>query len=217
MTWQVEALCAGRKQSFRGDTLSAIAKLALDGPVAITRLGLTGDEQADPVHHGGPDMAVHLYPRDHHAFWRDQIGDHELLDNPGAFGSNLSVRGITEGDVLLGSRYRLGSALIEACQPRQPCWKIEHRFETKKMVKTILARGRCGWFFRVIKEGTAQAGDMLVLEQEGLPGWTMARLFEALWGTSEPTDPALLRAIADLPPLADKLRGKIMARLDAQH
>ena len=215
MSWQVEALCVGHKQRFRGATLSAIAKLALDGPVAINRLGLAGDEQADPVHHGGPDMAVHLYPRDHHAFWREEIGDHELLDNPGAFGSNLSVRGITEGDVLLGSRYRLGSALIEACQPRQPCWKIEHRFETKKMVKTILASGRCGWFFRVIKEGTAQAGDILVLEQEGLPGWTMARLFEALWGTSEPTDPTLLREIAQLPPLADKLRGKIMARLDA--
>ncbi|MEN7535991.1 MOSC domain-containing protein [Aurantiacibacter flavus] len=215
MTWQVEALCAGRRQSFRGDTLSAIAKLALDGPVAITRLGVAGDEQADPVHHGGPDMAVHLYPRDHHAFWRDQIGDHELLDNPGAFGSNLSVRGITEGDVLLGSRYRLGSALIEVCQPRQPCWKIEHRFGTKKMVKTILASGRCGWFYRVIEEGTAQAGDMLRLEHEGLPGWTMARLFEALWGTSEPTDPELLREITQLPPLADKLRGKIMVRLDA--
>ncbi|RIV88674.1 MOSC domain-containing protein [Aurantiacibacter xanthus] len=215
MTWQVEALCAGRKQSFRGDSLSAIAKLALDGPVAITKLGLAGDEQADPVHHGGPDMAVHLYPLDHHAFWREQIGDHELLGNPGAFGSNLAVHGISEGDVLLGSRYRLGSALIEACQPRQPCWKIEHRFGTKGMVASILASGRCGWFCRVIDEGTAQAGDTLSLEEEGLPGWTMARLFEALWGTSEPTDPALLRAIADLPPLADKLRGKIMARLDA--
>ena len=215
MTWQIEALCAGRKQSFRGDSLSAIAKLALAGPVTINRLGLAGDEQADPVHHGGPDMAVHLYPLDHHAFWREQIGDHELLGNPGAFGSNLAVRGITEGDVLLGSRYRLGSALIEACQPRQPCWKIEHRFGTKGMVASILASGRCGWFYRVIDEGTAQAGDRLSLEEEGLPGWTMARLFEALWGTSEPTDPALLRAIADLPPLADKLRGKIMARLDA--
>ncbi|WP_137679523.1 MOSC domain-containing protein [Aurantiacibacter suaedae] len=215
MSWSVEALCAGRKQSFRGNSLSAIAKLVIDGPVAITRVGLAGDEQADPVHHGGPDMAVHLYPRDHHAFWRDEIGDHERLDNPGAFGSNLAVRGICEGDVLLGSRYRLGSALIEACQPRQPCWKIEHRFGTSGMVKAILASGRCGWFYRVIEEGTAQAGDTLELEQEGLPGWTMARLFEALWGTSEPTDPDLLREIAQLPPLADKLRGKIMARLDA--
>ena len=216
MTWQVEALCAGRKQSFRGDTLSAIAKLALDGPVAITRVGLAGDEQADPVHHGGPDMAVHLYPLDHHTFWREQIGDHELLGNPGAFGSNLAVYGLVEKQVLLGSRYRLGSALIEVCQPRQPCWKIEHRFETRNMVKTILASGRCGWFFRVIEEGTAQAGDMLSLEEEGLPSWTMARLFEALWGTTTPTDTAMLREIATLPPLADKLRGKIMARLDAK-
>lgn len=216
MTWHVEALCVGRKQRFRGDELSAIAKLTLDGPVAITRLGLAGDEQADPVHHGGPDMAVHLYPLDHHAFWREQIGEHELLGNPGAFGSNLAVRGIDEGDVLLGSRYRLGSALIEACQPRQPCWKIEHRFETKKMVKAILASGRCGWFFRVLEEGTTQAGDELELVEQGLPDWTIARVFEALWGTSERTDPTTLREVAEMPPLADKLRGKILARLDAK-
>ena len=214
MAWQIEALCGGRKAHFRGDSLSAIAKLAKPGPLAISRAGLDGDEQADPVHHGGPDMALHHYPLDHHAFWENELGGHELLDNPGAFGSNIAVRGLLESDVLLGNRYRLGTALVEACQPRQPCWKIEHRFGARGMVSAILASGRCGWFYRVLEEGEAQAGDSLELVEEGLPGWSMARIFEALWGTSEPTDHALLREVAALPLLADKLRGKIVRRLD---
>ncbi len=69
--WPVEVLLAGKVAPFRDqDEPSAIAKQPLAGPVAITRLGLAGDEQADRVHHGGPDKAIHLYPRNHYAFWQ---------------------------------------------------------------------------------------------------------------------------------------------------
>ncbi|GAA0276567.1 MOSC domain-containing protein [Alteraurantiacibacter aestuarii] len=216
MNHQVLALCTGSARPFRGDEQSAIAKQAVTGTLPITAAGLAGDEQADLVHHGGPDMALHHYPLDHHDFWREQLGDHPLLGEPGSFGSNLSVHGLTESEVLLGDRYRLGTALIEACQPRQPCWKIEHRFGRKKMVKTIMASGRCGWFYRVIEEGEAQAGDTLCKVDDGLEGWSMARIFEAIWGTSTPQDPALLREISELGPLADKLRAKLHARLAAE-
>ncbi len=214
MSWSVEALCAAHPIPFRGEETSAIAKQPLSGKVIVTALGLAGDEQADLVHHGGPDMALHHYPYDHHAWWRSQIGDHALLDQPGAFGTNLSIVGIVEADVALGARYRLGTALIEACQPRQPCWKIEHRFGERKMVKRIVQTGRCGWFYRVIEEGKAEAGDMLEQVEEGLPDWSMARIFEAIWGTSTPQDDGLLRAISELDLLAEKLRAKLQAKLD---
>jgi len=214
MSWPVFALCAGRAIAFRRDEQSAIAKHAIEGRVAITARGLTGDEQADLVHHGGPDMAVHHYPLDHHDFWRDELGAHDLLARPGAFGSNLSVSGLREDGVHLGDRFRLGSALLEACQPRQPCWKIEHRFGHKGMVKTILETGRCGWFYRVLEEGEAQAGDMLERVDGGLADWPMTRIFNGIWGTSTPPDTGLLREISQLPLLAEKLRAKLAARLD---
>lgn len=216
MRHEVLALCAGSSVPFRGDEQSAIAKQPLSGKVTITRLGLAGDEQADPVHHGGPDMALHHYPLDHHAYWRGQLGDHPLLALPGAFGTNLSVLGLTEGDVFLGDRFRLGTALVEACQPRQPCWKIEHRFGEKKMVKRIMATGRCGWFYRVIEEGTCQAGDQLEKVGQGLADWSMARIFGAIWGTAAPADPALLHELARLDLLAEKLRGKLAQKPGAQ-
>ncbi len=209
MSLVVSAICAGKAIPFRDGESSAIAKRELAGPVTFHVLGIAGDQQADQVHHGGPEMAVHHYPLDHHAYWRDELGNHALLDDPGAFGSNLAVSGMTEGDVLLGARYRLGSVLLEACQPRKPCWKIEHRFGEKGMVKRILATGRCGWFYLVLEGGTAQAGDRLELVEEGLPGWTMQRLFDGIWGTSTPTSSEGLREIAGLHRLADTLRGKI--------
>ncbi len=210
---QVLAICTGQAQPFRGRGRSAIAKLPLAGKVQITFAGVAGDQQADRAHHGGPDMAIHHYPLDHHAFWRAELGDLPLLDQPGAFGSNLAVAGLAEGDVLLGDRFRLGSALIEACQPRQPCWKIEHRIGAKGMVKTIMQTGRCGWFYRVIEPGEAAAGDTLGLEQRGLAGWSMARLFEAIWGTNTPWDACLVGEIVALPHLAEKLRGQLAEKI----
>lgn len=181
-SWKVDALLAGKATPFGRGEKSAIGKRPLAGPVAIETLGLAEDEQADRVHHGGPDMAVHLYPLDHYAFWRGEIGDHSLLADPGAFGSNLAISGITENDVHIGDRFALGTAVLEISQPRKPCWKIEHRFGTKHMVAAIIKTGRCGWYFRVVEEGHAQAGDTLRRIASGNKLWTVSRAFKAIWG-----------------------------------
>lgn len=211
MTKTLIAICAGRSAAFRGAERSAIAKQPLVGKVRIAATGVAGDEQVDLKHHGGPDMAVHHYPLDHHDAWREEIGDHPMLDQPGSFGSNLAMTGLMEDQVLLGDRFRLGSALLEVCQPRQPCWKIEHRFGAKGMVKRIMRTGRCGWFYRVIEAGEAEAGDSFTLVEPGLADWSMARIFEAIWGSNTPQDQELLREIAGLGPLAPKLRTKLEA------
>ncbi|HEU4821128.1 MAG TPA: MOSC domain-containing protein, partial [Qipengyuania sp.] len=88
---RVAALMTGRSALLPGGKRSAIGKHPVEGPVGIGRLGLAGDVQVDKRHHGGPEMAVHLYPLAHHTFWRTRIDDHPLLDDPGAFGSNLAV------------------------------------------------------------------------------------------------------------------------------
>ncbi len=213
-SWNVTHICTGKAVPFRGDEKSAFAKSPVDGPVAITTLGIEGDEQADRKVHGGPHMAVHLYPRDHHVFWREEIGDHGLLGQPGAFGSNLSVAGLTEEQVCIGDRFRLGSALLEISQPRQPCWKIEHRFGLKGMVATILKTGRCGWYLRIIEEGTAQTGDTLEKVGSGVGDWTVARVFTLLWGDPKAASRTELQALAELETLTPRLREKAAARLD---
>ena len=210
MIHRVEAVCTGTARPFNGAELSAITKRPREGAVQVLAEGLAPDEQADRRVHGGPEMALHLYPLDHHAFWADTLGGHELLSEPGCFGSNLAVRGLTEEMVHIGDRFRLGlkttGALIEVSQPRQPCWKIEHRFERKGMVAGIIASGRCGWYFRVIESGEVAAGDSLERVAVGASDWSVARVFRAVIagkGTQ-----AEYAELAKLAPLSPKLREK---------
>jgi MOSC domain-containing protein YiiM len=206
----VEAVCSGTARPFNGAELSAIMKRPRDGAVQVLTDGLAPDEQADRRVHGGPEMALHLYPLDHHAFWREQLGDHPLLAEPGAFGSNLAVSGLTEEMVHIGDRFRLGSALIEVSQPRQPCWKIEHRFGAKGMVASIIQTGRCGWYFRVLEMGEVAAGDSLERVALGATEWSVARVFTALVAGKATRDE--LAELAQLAPLSPKLRDKAAAK-----
>ena len=206
MIHTIEAVCTGTARPFNGAELSAIMKRPREGAVQVLTEGLAPDEQADRRVHGGPEMALHLYPLDHHAFWAEVLGGHELLTEPGAFGSNLAVSGLTEDMVHIGDRFMLGTALIEVSQPRQPCWKIEHRFGAKGMVARIIESGRCGWYFRVIETGEVAAGDSLERVAIGAPRWSVARAFSALVagrGTK-----AEYAELAALPTLSPKLREK---------
>lgn len=202
----VEALLAGTPVAFRGGETSAIAKRAISGPVRIGFLGLEGDRQADPVHHGGADKAVHLYFQDHYPFWREFTGGHALLDAPGAFGENIAARGLCEEHICLGDRFRLGSALLEVSHGRQPCWKIDHRFARKDMTAAIIRNGKCGIYFRVLEEGEAEAGTQMALVERGLAEWTVARLFHLLIGGGAKGDLAAVRALSGMPVLAQAWR-----------
>lgn len=204
------AVCTGTAQPVPGAEPSAIAKHPRSGRVAVLRLGLAGDEQANKRYHGGPDMAVHLYPLDYHDWWRGVIGAHDLLSDPGAFGSNLAVSGITDAMVHIGDRFRLGSAVVEISQPRKPCSKIERRFGCKGMVAQIVASAHCGWYFRVIEEGEVAAGDPLERIALGETAWSVARAFAVLHGRK--ASRADLAELAAVPALSAELRESAAAR-----
>lgn len=212
MTGRVLSLNVGQPRPFNGAELSAIDKSPVAGKVFIGKLGLAGDAQADQVHHGGEDMAVHHYAHDHYAGWSEALGGHELLETTAAFGENICAVGLTESEVLIGDRYRLGSALLEVSQPRQPCWKIEHRFARKHMLKRIIATHVCGWYYRVLEEGHAEAGDLLELVEAGHPGWTIKRVFAAMLDPAYASTAGEMRDIANLAKLTPGWRERASER-----
>ncbi|MAH16865.1 MAG: MOSC domain-containing protein, partial [Sphingomonadaceae bacterium] len=117
-------------------------------------------------------------------------------------------------DVCIGDRFRLGSALLEISQPRKPCWKIEHHFARKGMVARIIKQHNCGWYYRVVEEGGAQAGDSLERVEVGHEGWSVARVFAALYDPAHEPAPAQLRELVALEKLSGPLRDKLAARLE---
>ncbi|MDP2737943.1 MAG: MOSC domain-containing protein [Pseudorhodobacter sp.] len=184
--------------------LSAIAKTPVTGRVAVTPLGLAGDVQGDTVHHGGPDKALHAYPRAHYAAWRADLPERAALLTDGSFGENLVLDGVSEADLCLGDSFTLGSAQVQISQARQPCWKLNLRFATPDMARRVQASGRTGWYFRVLTPGSVAAGDTMVLNARPHPGWPLPRAHALLY--RDPLDRAVLAEFAALAGLSASWR-----------
>ena len=208
METRILAVLTGKARPFRDDEASAIGKLPVEDSVAVGPMGLAGDEQADRTVHGGIDKAIHHYPADHYDWWRQYLGDAPLLDAPGAFGENISTAGLHEENIFLGDRFRLGSALVEVTQARQPCWKLDHRFQTKGVMAQVVKTRRTGWYYRVLEPGAVRAGDALDLIERPYPDWPLASLFGLLIGGEAKSRLADLTALRDVPVLAETWKAR---------
>lgn len=179
---------------------SGIAKQPVAGRIFLGREGLAGDVQGDRKHHGGPDKALHHYAFDHYPYWIETIGNRQALQRPGAFGENLSTRGMTEDNTAIGDVFRLGQAVIQVSQGRQPCWKLNARFGVPDMAAQVQRTGFTGWYYRVIEDGFVEAGDQLLLEDRVSPDWTIRRTWRVLYvDTMNLDDLAGMAALAHLP------------------
>ena len=151
-----------REVVWKGRTvMTGIFKEAVAGRVAVRRLNLEGDRQADLTVHGGPEKAVYAYPAEYYAFWREQFPE---MDLPwGMFGENLTVEGLLDETVHIGDRFQVGSAHLMVTQPRLPCYKLGLKFGRDDILKRFLQSGLTGFYFAVLKEGEVGAGDLIRL------------------------------------------------------
>lgn len=193
---------------------SGIAKSPVTTPVFLSRNGFEGDAQGDAVRHGGPDKAVHHYPFDHYMAWKSEIGSNDLLDQPGAFGENVSTAGLIEADIAIGDIFRLGRALIQVSQGRQPCWKLNERFADIRMARRVQETGRTGWYYRVLEEGVVASDDTLTLVERGEEDWSIRSTWHHFYVDTMNID--ALRQIADLPALAQGWRDYAVKRLNTR-
>lgn len=185
-------------------------KTPVTGPSEIGLQGFIHDQQADLRVHGGPDKAIHQYPTSHYQHLAAKFPDAAPLLIPGSMGENIASD-LTEDDVHIGDTWCLGTALIQVCQPRKPCWKIDERFDAEGMAAYIDEMGLTGWYWRVKKPGTAAPGDSLKLENR-LPGSLSLRHGMNLMAEHRP-DPTLLRKLAEHPGVAKNWETKILQRV----
>ena len=206
MTTTIDTLYVGTLAPLGASRVpSGIIKRSAPGPWLITRTGIVGDQQGDMRHHGGPEKAVHHYPREHYAAWIKEEPDlAQGLASPPAFGENLSTLGITEESVCIGDIYRVGGVVLQVSQGRQPCWKLNARFNRPDMAWRVQTTGRTGWYYRVLSEGRIEAGDVLVLMERPRPEWPLARVITLLYRRS--LDFGALATLANVPELAASWR-----------
>ena len=152
-----EVIWKGRK------VMTGIFKEPVTGRIAVRRLNLEGDRQADLTVHGGPDKAIYAYPAEYYQYWKEQFPRMELPW--GMFGENLTISGLSEETVSIGDRFQVGSAQLVVTQPRLPCYKLGLKFGRDDILKRFLQSGLTGFYFAVLKEGEVAAGDLISLLQ----------------------------------------------------
>jgi MOSC domain-containing protein YiiM len=151
---------------YNGKTvLTGIFKRPVQGRVMMRRLNIDGDGQGDLTVHGGVDKAVYIYPFEHYAYWKYELGRDDLTY--GQFGENLTVEGLLEDSVHIGDVFRVGEALVEVSQPRVPCFKLGLKMGDPKFVKYFLESEWVGFYVRVLAEGLVAAGDPIERVQMG--------------------------------------------------
>ncbi|MEX0273513.1 MAG: MOSC domain-containing protein, partial [Flavobacteriaceae bacterium] len=141
-----------------------IYKYPIESPILLERETVKNDIVSDRKHHGGEYKACYLFPKEEYGFWKPLYPDFDW--KWGAFGENLTVEGLNETLVRIGSIYQIGKATVQITEPRQPCFKLGIRFGDQDILKKFVDHGRTGTYVRILEEGEVRTGDVLNLIEE---------------------------------------------------
>jgi MOSC domain-containing protein YiiM len=201
----------GAADPFEESWTTGIFKAPVETPVFLGRTNLAGDGQADLVNHGGVDKAVCAYAADHYPAWRASLGFEDF--DSGAFGENFTIAGQTEDEVCVGDVWSVGNALVQISQPRQPCWKLARRWRLPDLAARVIANGRTGWYYRVLREGSVTRGDRLTLVERSHPAWTITAANRVMH--DHQSDPAAAVALSRIDTLSRSWRETLARRARA--
>jgi ferredoxin-NADP reductase/MOSC domain-containing protein YiiM len=185
--------------AWQGKTVyTGVWKHPVDGPAMARRLNIDGDGQGDLAGHGGEQRAVLVYQVQSYRHWQQHFGRDDL--GYGQFGENLTVDGLTDDEVCIGDRYRLGEAEFEVTQPRVTCYRVGLRLGEPELPALLVSHHRPGFYMRVLREGRIRAGDRIVKTRTGPGALSVAEVDALLYLPGR--DLAKLRVAARIPALS---------------
>lgn len=185
--------------------ITGIYKTPTKSPIFLGKHDVKGDEVTDRKHHGGEFKACYLFSEDHYNYWRNLYPN---LDwNWGMFGENLTVNGLDETKINIGDIYKVGKALIQITQPREPCYKLGIKFGNQKAVKQFIEHGFPGTYARILNEGFVKTGDLFKLVKKAENSISITQFYNLLF--SKEKDKNLIRLILDNDALPQRKRDKL--------
>jgi len=154
-----------------------------------------------------PDCSSH-YPA-----WQEEFPEAAERFVPGGFGENLVVARMNERNVCLGDVHAVGDAglVLQVSLPRQPCFKLNHRFHLKNFAPHTWRTSRTGWYYRVLEDGYLKAGDEIRLVERRYPQWTIERVQEYLHRNQG--DMEMNEELAGIEELGEESRGMFRTRV----
>jgi MOSC domain-containing protein YiiM len=178
------------KITWNGKVLSTgIFKYPTSSPLVLDKETVANDSIADRRVHGGIHKACYLFSVKHYPYWKKRYPDLEW--NWGMFGENLSVTEMDETQIRIGDIYKIGSALVQISQPREPCFKLGVRFGNQQILKEFIEYGFPGAYVKVLEEGQVSSGDNLSLVKPSDNLLTVHQFFQLLYAKKK--DEKILR------------------------
>ena len=140
---------------------TGIYKKPTGQPIYLTRNDVVGDEISNRLNHGGFYKACYVFSQQQYPYWKELYPD---LDwSWGMFGENLTVSNFDEREVFLGETYRVGEALVQVSQYREPCYKLAHKFGSPRVIKQFIQHGFGGTYLSILEEGHVNVDDEFIL------------------------------------------------------
>jgi len=157
---------------------TGIFKYPLDEPIHLGKTDVDSDTVIDRKHHAGVNKACFLFAADQYPYWK-HIYPH-LKWNWGMFGENLTVLGMDESIVRIGDIYKIGTALVQVSQPREPCYKLGIRFNDQNILPQYVKHAYSGTYVRILEEGEVRTNDMFQLIEQSKNTLTVKQCFEVI-------------------------------------
>ncbi len=147
---------------------------------------VSNDIVIDRVHHAGINKACYLFASDNYPYWKELYP--ELDWDWGMFGENLTIEGLDESTMRVGNIYKLGTALVQVSQPREPCYKLGIRFGTQDVLRQFIDHNKPGTYVRILEEGEVKTGDRLELVEQSENTLTTQQFYELMFMREKPKE-----------------------------
>lgn len=187
------------------EVITGIYKMPTTQPIYLGKQDVKNDEVTDRKHHGGEFKACYLFSENHYKYWKNL---YPHLDwGWGMFGENITVNGLDETQINIGDIYKVGEALIEITQPREPCFKFGIKFGSQLALKQFIEHGFSGTYIRILEEGFVKIGDTFQLVKKAKNSITTHQFFDLLF--SKEKNQEYIKLAIKLNALPQKKRDKL--------
>lgn len=181
---------------------TGIYKVPTDQAIYLTKNDVMSDEISNRLNHGGYYKACYVFSAEQYPYWKNLYP--ELDWTWGMFGENLTLAGFDEKQVYLGDIYRVGEALVQVSQYREPCYKLGVKFGSQQVIRQFIAHGYGGTYLSILEEGYVEVGQKFTLEDRPETTLSVADLFQLVHAKEK--DPQLLTIAAKSKAIPPKKR-----------
>ena len=123
------------------------------------------------------------------------------------FGENLTINGMNEMQIMIGDIFKIGDALVQVTQPREPCFKFGVKFGSQMVLKQFIDHGFPGTYVKVLEEGYVTKNDTLFLINRLETTLSIAEMYQLIF--AENKNQEHLKIAVNLEVIPERKRDKL--------